>query len=174
MPNEMPTNLVNCRVYDDANALIGVATAELPQLQPMTSTVSGAGIAGEVEFPVLGHYQSMTVTLNWKGIEKEAFKLAAFKSHALELRGSQQVHDAGKSVIRTVPVRVVLRTVPKSLQLGSFEAGTKTDVTSEFEITYLKVHVDGKEVCEIDKFNFIAKFGGTDYLASVRKDLGMN
>ncbi|MBO4317344.1 MAG: phage major tail tube protein [Mailhella sp.] len=137
-------------------------------------TVSGAGIGGEVEFPVLGHYQSMTCTLHWKGIEKDAFALSAFKSHALELRGSQQEYASGTSEIVTVPVRVVLRAVPKNLNLGSFQAGAQTEAESEFEVTYMKVYVNGKEVCEIDKFNFIAKFGGVDYLASVRKDLGMS
>ena len=38
---------------------------------------------------------------------------------------------------------------------------------------YIKVFVDDKEVLEVDKYNFIAKFGDTDMLESVRKDLGL-
>ena len=45
---------------------------------------------------------------------------------------------------------------------------------TEFEVVYLKIVVDDKEVVEIDKYNFIAKFGDTDMLESVRKDLGMS
>jgi phage tail tube protein FII len=44
---------------------------------------------------------------------------------------------------------------------------------TEFEVQYLKLYVDGKEVAEIDKYNYIAKFGDDDALASVRADLGL-
>ncbi len=38
---------------------------------------------------------------------------------------------------------------------------------------YSKLFVDGKEVLEIDKYNFVCKFGDTDVFESVREDLGM-
>ena len=37
-----------------------------------------------------------------------------------------------------------------------------------------KLYVDGKTAIEIDKFNYVAKFGDTDILSSVRGDLGLN
>lgn len=37
-----------------------------------------------------------------------------------------------------------------------------------------KLYVDGKAAIEIDKFNYVAKFGDTDILSSVRGDLGLN
>ena len=46
-----------------------------------------------------------------------------------------------------------------------------TDSETEFEVIYMKVLVNGKELIEIDKYNFIAKFDGKDQLASVRKVL---
>ena len=172
--NEMLEPLINCRVYNDAQDLIGIATVDLPEIQPMNETVSGAGIAGEVEVPIMGHFQSMSATFHWKGVDRAAFRLAAFKAHALEVRGSQQVYDAAGGEYRSVPVRVVLRGVPKNLNLASFEAGAVTEVETEMEVNYMKVFVDGKEVCEIDKYNYISKFGGKDYLQSVRSDLGLN
>ena len=171
--NPILTTLINARVYNDGRDLIGTATVDLPQIQPMSETISGIGIAGEVDMPVLGHYQSMKVTLHWKGIEKEAVSLAAFKAHALEIRGEQQAYDAGTGEMKLVPVRVVLRSIPTSLNLGSFEAGSRTEAESEFEVVYLKMYVDGRQACEIDKFNYIARIGGTDYLAGVRADLGL-
>ena len=36
------------------------------------------------------------------------------------------------------------------------------------------LYVDGKAAIEIDKFNYVAKFGDTDILSSVRGDLGLN
>ena len=153
--NSIPERLINYRVYNEANALMGMATVDLPELQAMSDTVSGAGIAGEIDSPVLGHYQAMSSTFNWRTIERPALELAKQQAHQLE-------------------IRVVMRAIPKNFSLGSFEPGSTTDSSTEFEVVYLKIVVDDKEVVEIDKYNFIAKFGDTDMLESVRKDLGMS
>ena len=70
-------------------------------------------------------------------------------------------------------MRVVMRAIPKNFSLGSLEPGSSTDSSTEFEVIYLKIYVDDKEVVEIDKYNFIAKFGDIDMLESVRQDLGL-
>ncbi len=172
--NPIQEKLIAYRVYNDSNDLLGLATVDLPELQAMTDTVSGAGIAGEVDSPVLGHYQSITCTLNWRSIEAKAMELAKQKTHALEIRGSQQQYDAGSGDYSTVPVRIVLRAIPKNTSLGSFEPGSATDSTSEFEVVYIKIVVGNKEKVEIDKYNYIARFDGDDSLAAIRADLGLN
>ena len=43
---------------------------------------------------------------------------------------------------------------------------------SEFELTYLKMSINGEDVLEIDKINFICMIKGTDYLQTVRSQLG--
>lgn len=172
--NNIPERLISFRVYNDSNDLLGIATVDLPEIEAMSDTVSGAGIAGEVESPVLGHYSSMTTTFTWRTIEKAAMKLSVQKAHAVEVRGSQQVYDAANGEYKTVAVRASMRIVPKTVTLGSFEPGSTTDTEQEFEVLYLKMYVDGKDVLEIDKFNYIAKFGDTDILSSVRADLGLS
>ena len=116
----------------------------------------------------------MTTTFTWRTISADLTRLAEQKAHALDLRGSQQVYDAALGEYSTVPVRVSLRAVPKSISLGSFEVGASTDSESEFEVLYIKVDVGGKTLVEIDKYNYIARFNGEDKLASVRKDLGLS
>lgn len=172
--NQVPERLINFRVYDDNNDLLGIATVELPEIEAMSDTVSGAGIAGEVESPVLGHFSSMTTTFSWRTIEVAAMKLAQQKAHAVDVRGSQQVYDGANGTYSTVPVRAAMRIVPKNVSLGTFEPGATTDTEQEFEVLYLKVFLNGKEVMEIDKYNYVAKFGDHDALASVRSDLGLN
>ena len=56
MVNQVPEKLINFRVYLDGNNLIGVADVELPSIEAMTETVKGAGIAGEIDSPTLGHF----------------------------------------------------------------------------------------------------------------------
>lgn len=171
--NQVPERLINFRVYNDSNDLLGVATVDLPELESMSDTVSGAGIAGEVESPVLGHYGSMTTTITWRTLEAAAMSLSAQKAHAIDVRGSQQVYDAANGEYTTKAIRASMRVVPKTVSLGTLEPGATTDTEQEFEVLYLKVFIGGKAVCEIDKYNYIAKFGDTDILASVRANLGL-
>ena len=171
---EIPERLINFRVYDEENNPLGLATVDLPQLQAMSDTVSGAGIAGEVDSPVLGHYQSMTTTFHWRTIEADAMKLNKQKSHQIDLRGAQQVYDTSTGDYAVKKVRATLKMTPKNSNLGSFEPGSTTDSEQELEVTYIKLFIDDKEMVEIDKYNFIAKFNGEDGLAQVRQALGMN
>ena len=64
--NKIPEKTIAFNVYRDGTVLMGVATVELPQLQAMTETISGAGIAGEIDSPTLGHFQSMTAKLSFR------------------------------------------------------------------------------------------------------------
>lgn len=172
MANQIPEKLINYRVYDEGNVLQGIADVTLPDLEAMSDTVSGAGIAGEVDSPVLGHFQSMSATIKWRTVGKSLMKLTRQKSHQLDFRGSQQIYDAGAGEYKTVPVRVSIKGTPKKTGLGSFQVGKPTDSENEFEISYIKIYVEGNELLEIDKYNFICKIDGEDFLASVRADIG--
>lgn len=173
MANQVPEKLNNFMAYNEGQSLIGVADVEMPSLEAMTETVSGAGIAGEVDSPTLGHYGSMTCRINFRTVTTEAVKLAAQRAHQLEFRGSQQIYDAGAGSYKTQPLKVVMKAVPKNVELGNLTVGAPTETGNEFEVNYLKVWVDNKALVEIDKFNFIAKIDGVDYLSSVRRDIGL-
>lgn len=172
MTNPVPERTINYRVYNEAKNLLGLATVELPSIEAMTDTVSGAGIAGEVDSPTIGNIGSMATTLTFRTIEKEALSLNAPKSHALDCRSSQQVYDAANGVYKTVPVRVSMRGIPKTTNLGSLEVGSVTDTEVELELVYLKIWIDNKERIEIDKYNYKYVVDGVDYLAPVRANLG--
>lgn len=173
MPKQVPEKLINYTVYLEGSTYLGTADVTLPTLEALTETVRGAGIAGEIESPTLGHYGSMTVTLNWRAITPEAVRLHAPVSHALDFRGSQQVYDAGAGAPLPKGVKVSVKAMPKTGDLGKFDPGTTTDTTNELEVTFIKVVVDGRTLLEIDKFNFKAVIDGKDYLADVRAQLGM-
>lgn len=171
--NNVPERLINFRVYNEGNDCLGIATVDLPELSAMSDTVSGAGIAGEVESPVLGHFSSMTTTFTWRTIEQAAMVLSQQRAHAVEVRGSQQNYDAATGEYNSVPVRVAMRIVPKTNTLGTFEPGATTDTEQEFEVLFIAVEVNHVPLVTIDKYNFIAITGGVDALATVRADLGL-
>lgn len=170
--NAIPEKLINFRVYENGTNFAGLVDAELPSLESMTETVSGAGIAGEYDSPVIGHYQSMTLSLSWRTPTPRLLALAAPKVHQLDLRGAIQVNDAANGQYKAVPLRVTVNCTPKNTEPGKLEVGSPMDSSNEFEVTYLKIWYDGKEYIEIDKLNFICKIDGVDYLAAVRLALG--
>lgn len=172
--NNIPERLTNFRIYDEAEDLLGVSDVELPELSYMTNTINGAGLAGEVESPVIGHFQSMGTTLNWRTIEKKAVSLLDMKAHLITARGAQQSYNASDGTWKTVPVRCTMKCMPKQLNAGKFEVGATTDTSTEFEVVYLKLFIDNREVLEIDKFNYKCVINGKDILAPVRVAMGLN
>jgi hypothetical protein len=173
VPNAIPEKISNFRVYLDGKDLLGVADVELPDLEYMTETVAGAGIAGEMDSPVVGHFKSMSLKLKWRSVTADLTALAAPKAHHLDLRGSIQVYDAGAGAFVHTPLKVVVKAIPKKAGLGKLEMGKPQDSESEFEVAYLKLTHDGTDRVEIDKLNFICVIDGTDYLGSIRTNLGI-
>ncbi len=169
----VPEKLINFRVYQDGADLIGISDVTLPKLEAVTETVKGAGIAGEIDSPTLGHYGSMEVELNWRTLLKSNIVLAKPKGVNLDLRGACQMNNSESGTLETVPVKVVLRGLPKSTDLGKLEMGSTTDTKNTIEVTYIKITVNGEDVLELDKYNYICNIDGTDYLAEVREALGL-
>ncbi|MDR7867611.1 MAG: phage major tail tube protein [Sporomusaceae bacterium] len=171
--NQVPEKLISYRVYRDGVDLVGTADVQLPELEAMTETIKGAGIAGEVDSPVLGHYGSMTLVLNWRTLVKPIAFLSRQEVHALDLRGASQVMDSASGAYKVVPIRITIRATPKKTSLGKFEVGAQMESSNELEVSYIKVALDGADVIEIDKYNYIAKIDGVDVLADVRSALGL-
>ncbi|MGG4034205.1 phage major tail tube protein [Paenibacillus cisolokensis] len=170
---QIPEKLINFSVYKDGNTWLGVSDIVLPNIESMTETVSGAGIAGEVDSPTIGHFGSMTATLNWRTVDRKAIELLRPVSHALDFRGSQQVYNPATGEYRSVGIRVSVKAIAKNVTSGNFAPATTTGTSTELEVTYIKIWEDGKVVIEIDKYNFVFRVDGKDMLEQVRRQLGM-
>jgi P2 family phage contractile tail tube protein len=169
----IPTQNINFSVYDgDSQDLLGVAEVTLPSFEAMTETISGAGIAGEMDMPVLGHFGGMTVEISWRTMTVDATKLSKQVGHKFDMRASIEQYDEQNATISSIPMKIVMVTVPKTLNLGNLNVGAGSDSSNEFECSYIKVLINNEEVVELDKFNYIYRVHGVDYLESVRRDLG--
>lgn len=173
MSNKVPEKIINFAAYLEGKTFLGTVDATLPSLESLTETVSGAGIAGEIESPTLGHYGSMTISLNWRTATKEAVVLHAPKSHTIDFFAAQQVYDSGAGSYSQSGLKVTVKAIPKTGDLGTLAPNAQSSTTNELEVTYIKIVVDGKTLVEIDKFNFKAVIDGVDYLEQVRNNLGM-
>jgi P2 family phage contractile tail tube protein len=169
----IPTQNINFAVYNgESQDMLGIAEVTLPTFEAMSETISGAGIAGEIDMPVLGHFGGMTVELSWRTVTPDVITLSEQKAHRLDLRGSQERYDEQSGDIGSAPIKISVVTVPKSINLGNLNVGANADASTELECTYIKIWLDGKEAAELDKFNYIYRVNGVDYLESVRRDLG--
>ena len=169
----IPTQNVNFAVYNsESQDMLGIAEVTLPDFEAMTETISGAGLAGELEMPVLGHFGSMTTEISWRTMTTDATKLLAQRGHFIDLRGSIEQYNERTGGISSMPMKITILGISKSLGLGNLNVGTGSDTATTLEIAYIKILLNGREVVEFDRFNYIFRVHGVDYLASVRRDLG--
>ncbi|MFC3802805.1 phage major tail tube protein [Cohnella sp. GCM10012308] len=172
----MPTRserVIDYSVFKDGKDYLGTATANLPEITYLVDTIKGGGINGEVEAPAPGQTGAMTLTLNWRTIEEAVTELLAPKVHALDLRASIQMFDPATAEFKEKALKVTVRARPLSSSLGNLEPAATMDSTNAFSVTYLKVTIDKVDKLEIDKYNYIHKVNGVDYLATTRANLGL-
>lgn len=171
--SKQPEKIISFDVYSGSQLFMGIADVELPNIEFMSETLSGAGIAGELDSPTIGHTSNMNVKIKFRTATKHALGLSAPKRHELTFRASTQARAiANGAALTTFPQKIMVAGTPKSASLGKFESGKQQDVPVELSCDYLKSWIDNEPVVEIDKFNMIHKVGDTDYLQQVRSDLG--
>lgn len=171
--NIIPALLTDARIYKDGVGLLGVGSLELPSFEYLTESITGLGIAGEVDAPVVGHLKAMSLKIKWNTTSPAAASLLEPVAHLLDIRGSIQEYDAGAGMYNHVPVKVLVKGPPKNVGIGKMEPGKKMEPETEIEAYYLKLWQGGKELVEVDKFNYVFRVLGVDSLARIRANLGM-
>ena len=171
MPN-FDESVINFAVYEDSVEYVGMAGVTLPNLAAIVQTLSGAGIAGNVEVPVLGHYDVMCLTLNFRTTTEHSVRLSEPRRHNIDLRMAQQIEDTVAGEVKVQSIKHVLVVVPKTDTGGTVAPAAPTNGSGEYSVRYWATYIDGAKVREIDPLNFICEVNGVDYLADVRKAIG--
>jgi P2 family phage contractile tail tube protein len=166
--------LTNFKVYEGANDFYGMADVTLPPVNLQGDDISGAGIAGSFAAKYSGHVDAMEVEFNFRSVQKHLASLVEQRVHQITIMGSQQHRDNNSGILTDQPVKYILGGVPTSFELGKLAPASSTESKVKFSITYICVYLDGVKIIEIDQINFIYFINGTDYLANVRKNIGMN
>ena len=159
-------------VYRDDKIFCGIATVTLPNLSYITQTISGAGIAGNIESPILGYLEAMTLGLSFRNITKESIALSAPKIHKVDIRQSLQVEDPTNGTIDIQSIKHIFRMQPKTDNGGTIAPAAQGNGSGEYSVRYWKTVIDGDVVREIDPYNLICIIDGIDYFAKVRAALG--
>ncbi|MBQ7154845.1 MAG: phage major tail tube protein [Synergistaceae bacterium] len=172
--NIVPEKLTKFQIYNDDNALLGIADGNFPSLEFQTSEIKGAGLVGTIDSPGRGGFSSIVVTLNWRITTPEFMALAAPKGHNLDMYAEHLYMDAGAGEYVSKQFHIYMRAFTKKLDMGELADMDSQGASTEHEVYYIKVEIDGKEHIEIDKYNYIYKVDGTDYLEDMRHALAMN
>ncbi len=173
MANIVPEKGLDFKVYLNGSDMLGVAEGNFPTIEFMTSEVKGAGIAGAMDSVGVGHINSMAVSLTWRNIQKSITKLLQPGAHNLELHAAHQDYNASLGTFKITHIYVFMKAITKSANLGNLVIGDVTDTQTEHEVYYMRMQIDGEDVLEIDKYNYVYKVHGVDYMTEVRRALGM-
>lgn len=109
--------VINFACYEDAKDFLGLASATLPDVDFIVATVSGAGIAGNVEAPIIGHMNAMTAQLKFRTFSAESLKLQEPREHT-------RLASGGKLAGLTEPQIMALAAAMSSVGIEAEAGGT--------------------------------------------------
>ncbi|MBQ9628373.1 MAG: phage major tail tube protein [Synergistaceae bacterium] len=172
MPNLVPEKALNFNVYTETGELLRIAEGTMPNVEMMTSEVKGAGIAGVVDSPGMGQVNSVTCELTWRTRTKSWATLLAPVGHILDMYSAEIDFDAGLGIYVTRQVHLFMRAVTKSFDMGKLAVNESTETKTTHEVYQMKLDIDGIEQLMIDKYNYIYRVKGIDFMTGVRSALG--
>lgn len=168
--NTIPTKINRYNVYNKGNRLLGVGEEmALPDFEPSSETVTGAGILGEIDDPTVGYFGNQEMEIPFRILDDEATDMLDMtKAVQLEIRGAAQTTNS-EGDIEYQGVRVVVRGRSNKFTPGKLKAGNPMDTSITLSILYILIELDGASVLELDKLNEVFKINGNDILAKVKE-----
>ena len=78
--NTIPTKINRYNVYNKGNRLLGVGEEmTLPDFEPSSETVTGAGILGEIDDPTVGYFGNQELEIPFRLLDKETADMMDMK-----------------------------------------------------------------------------------------------
>lgn len=169
----MEAGVINFAIYENGSEYFGMANVTFGGAANKQLTANGAGIAGDVNLPVPGHRDAMTLTITWTDVSESAYKLSDTRVHDLDLRVAHEGYDPVSGALTTPAFKHLVRVLPLSEDSGTIAPAAAQGVSQEFSVLARKDFIDGKLVREYDPINFKdVGADGVDRLAAVRSALG--
>lgn len=170
---QIPEVINNYNVYNGSgDRLIGITGAtQIAELVAKATEISGAGVPGAYNAVVIGHFDSITQTINFRTVTQEGMvDLAPGKNVRLNMRGDLQYSDTSTNEIEHIGVRFVVGGQVKQYSPGNLEAGNNMGASVQVEVTYSLWEFDGTSCVELDKKNNVYRVDGKDLMEAIRKN----
>ena len=146
--------VVSYRIFENSTEYLGVAQVTLPDIEFLTTTISGAGIAGEVEEVIKGHIKAMRTTINFNTYGDNALALTTPVDHTIDLREVQQARNMTAGKVELRKVKHIMTIKPVKVSIGKLETASPADANGEYTVSYYAQYVGGKKKIEIDPLNY--------------------
>jgi P2 family phage contractile tail tube protein len=162
------------KLYDSetGRALDGTVTVELPSFELASESFKGAGVAGEVNVPVPGVMNALTVTISCSLIYGALTRYMELGStRTLDLRNEIVVQNPDNHSQEKAPNRWILKGPLSGSNPGKVEQGAAGDASITMQVYYAHHWLDGDDILEWDPFKFIYTVNGEDMLAETRQNL---
>lgn len=164
---------INFAVYENGSEYYGIATITDADRSNKTFTLNGAGIAGDVEIPVLGHRDAFNTTVAFRTATADACRLYETRRHILDCRGAVEEHDPTSGEIRVHAHKVIMECFPKSISGGDIAPASPQPTSVVMSVTSRKYYIDDALMEDYQPLNFHdIDASGNDNLAEVRAALG--
>ncbi|KJD45982.1 phage major tail tube protein [Paenibacillus terrae] len=170
--DQISQRTIQYEAYRNGSQYLGTTTVDMPEIALLAEDVTGGGINGTVNTPTMAQFDALSTTLNFRTHEESYYDLFAQEIHAIDLRAAIQIQNRLTGQLDVVPYKFSFRGVPKNMGLGSLEPGATSDNSVEFEVTYIKITLNGVVKMELDKYNSVCVINGVDYYAKIRQALG--
>ncbi|MCD8024750.1 MAG: phage major tail tube protein [Candidatus Gastranaerophilales bacterium] len=168
----MVTALTKATIYLGTNLFGIVSSITCPEINMETSEYKhGLGA-----YNINVGYQAMTASVTIKGFEKKLLDEIAnpFETHVFTVYGSLDTYtNAGYQSSKQA--KITMRgNVSKMPLLGELKQQENTELTFEFNISYIQFTVDGDEVKTVDNANLIYRVNGKDILSEIKANLALS
>ena len=168
-----PAAYINLEVYEDGVRRLGLASVKLPDITFPVVTIAGAGMMGNMEVPLYGMVDTMSVELNWLEPTGDAVSLASPEKHQIECRVATEKWEVEAAEVAIQADRYVMVVQPKTFTPGNIAPMGSADTNTQYACYYFAAYKDGEQLWEVDKRNMKCVILGTDYMAPVKKALGL-
>lgn len=168
----IPEVINGFNVYDgDGDLLVGITDEmSMAELTSKVATITGAGIAGSYDVPVMGHFDSITQEIPFRILYRPVLEFAnPMKQVGFNVRGAIQVTDKSTGVSDFVGLRYVVKGRCKTVSPGNLKPGDVMGSKLSIEAVYILYEIDGVKLVEIDKLNNVFRINGEDLMEKVRK-----
>lgn len=168
--DNIPAVINNYNVYKDDTKLIGVTSEmTLPSFKAMSSTISGAGIMGEIDIPIPGQYAAMEQEIPFRILDTDMFSMMSNKQAVdLTFRASEQQINRSTGETEYQPIRIVERGLFKEFVPGKLKKANSMEGSVKMEVLYIKIEINNQTALEFDKLNEVFVVNGEDQLAKIR------
>lgn len=167
----VPEVVSNFNAYKNGVKLIGVANSiTLPQFDPETETISGAGVLGSYDTAIPGHYGSLGQEIKFRTLDEDIFSIMnPTEPVELTFRSAEQMTVKETGALDFRSMRIVERGRLKGFTPGTLELGKQMDAAVTLELLYILIETDGEERLEYDKINEVFKINGVDVLEKIHE-----